>query len=77
MAPIYISLVLDRDGINHIMNGNGVEITNTVGMMKLRNIAPQSGIKATPLALSARVLTDTSPRFPDVTILPIVTYPSY
>ena len=47
---------------------------SAMDMMKMGITGPRGGIKLTPLAFRACVLTIASPRFPDVTILPRPTF---
>ena len=44
--------------------------TSVTGVMKMGNIVPRAGIKATSLAFWASVLTITPCMFPDVTTMP-------
>ena len=44
-----------------------------MGVMKMGNIVPLVGLEPTPLAFRASVLPITSPRLPDVTIIPTPT----
>ena len=50
-----------------------VMATSLVGVMKMGNIVPKTGIDATPLAFQDIVLTITPSRLPDVTTLPTPT----
>ena len=47
-----------------------VMATSVMGVMKMGNIAPRTGIEPTPFAFWASVLTITPPRLPNITTLP-------
>ena len=51
-----------------------VTATNVMGVMKMGNIVPRSGIRLTSLAFQASVLTITPPRLPDVPTMLTTTY---